>query len=116
MHATSYTASSLETLLSTAVPGRRRALSNVLFGIKTAERVLSIAGSVPDTCLFRALARYDVLCCAGFHPTFVMGLDATTMDLKGHAWIELDGESVFERVSETLVPTMRYSAPNGAHA
>ncbi|MBL8678864.1 MAG: lasso peptide biosynthesis B2 protein [Myxococcales bacterium] len=46
---------------------------------------------LPDTCLYRALARFAVLSAHGADPTFVMALPSDGSN-EGHAWIELDGE------------------------
>jgi hypothetical protein len=73
---------------------------------------------VPDTCLYRALARYGVLRSAGYPARFVMAINPASggkeADIAGHAWVELDGEPYGETVDPDLVVT--YSYPGRATA
>src|SRR5580693_492480 len=75
------------------LPAAKRAIS-------AAERVVRRIRGVPDTCLYRSLARYQALRRAGHPARFVMALDTRAADIEGHAWVELDGEPV----GETLDP------------
>jgi len=66
---------------------------------------------VPSTCLYRSLARYALLCRSGFSAAFVMGIEKKTRDqgdLKGHAWVEIDGTPLGEEIDAGLVVTYRY--------
>ncbi len=63
---------------------------------------------VPNTCLYRALARYSMLRRAGHSARFVMGLDPRRSDVLGHAWVELDGRPLGEDVDPNLVVTYSY--------
>jgi hypothetical protein len=78
--------------------------------IEASERLLSRLRVVPDTCLYRSLARYAVLRGAGHPARFVMGLDPKKRDIEGHAWVELDGEPVGEIIEPGLTVTFRYPA------
>ena len=70
---------------------------------------------VPDTCLYRGLARYAVLRDAGYPARFVMGLrPPARAEIEGHAWVELHGAPAFEAADPSLVVTFAY--PDRAHA
>lgn len=69
----------------------------------------------PDTCLYRSLARYAVLRSAGYPARFVMGVKPpATIEITGHAWVELHGAPAFEAVDPGLVITFTY--PDRARA
>lgn len=78
--------------------------------IAAAERLIERLRVLPDTCLYRALARYAVLRRAGHPARFVMGLDPKASDISGHAWVELDGEPVGETLEPGLTVTFSYPA------
>jgi len=78
--------------------------------IAASERLFERLRLLPDTCLYRALARYAVLRRAGHPARFVMGLDPKAADIVGHAWVELDGEPVGEAVEPGLTVTFSYPA------
>lgn len=63
---------------------------------------------VPDTCLYRSLARYAVLRRAGHDARFVMAVQPSSADITGHAWVELDGEPVGETLDPGLTVTFAY--------
>lgn len=66
---------------------------------------------VPQTCLYRSLARYALLRRAGHRPRFVMAVDPpreARSELEGHAWVEIDGTPFGEEVDERLVVTYAY--------
>lgn len=91
-----YEASPLDDLLgSLDRAGPALDLRDSTFAIQNGERIARHAGIGPDTCLFRALARYALLRRAGHQPRFVMGVDASDPGI-GHAWIELDGAPYLE--------------------
>jgi hypothetical protein len=70
---------------------------------------------VPDTCLYRGLARYAVLRSAGYPARFVMGVKPpATTEITGHAWVELHGAPAFEALEPGLVITFAY--PDRARA
>jgi hypothetical protein len=69
---------------------------------------LRLVRVVPDTCLYRSLARYSILRRAGHPARFVMGLRPSAPEILGHAWVELDGVAVGEAVDPELVVTFAY--------
>ncbi len=73
-----------------------------------AERVIERLRVVPDTCLYRSLARYAVLRSAGHPARFVMGLSPRAPEITGHAWVELDGAPMGETVDDDMVITYAY--------
>ena len=76
-----------------------------------AEKVIERLRVVPDTCLYRSLARYAVLRSAGHPARFVMGLSPRAPEIEGHAWIELDGAPMGETVDDDMVITYAYPQP-----
>lgn len=86
----------LPTLLAGPTPeGRPIELSRALASIRVAESVVRQLTWWPDTCLFRAIARFRVLSEAGHEVTFCMGIrpdDPTD----GHAWVALDESVLLE--------------------
>lgn len=74
--------------------------------IARAQRVASRL-HLPDTCLYRAAARFAGLRAAGLDARFVMGIRRDDPDV-GHAWVELAGVPVGEARDERLVPTFAY--------
>jgi hypothetical protein len=63
------------------------------------ERWASRARVLPDTCLYRAAARYVVLRAVGVAPRLVVGAasdGAVEAGLIGHAWVEVDGAPYLE--------------------
>lgn len=78
-----------------------------LEAIRLGERAARLARVGPDTCLFRALARYAVFRRAGRDVRFVMGVDEND-GTRGHAWIELDGRAVLEGELRSYRPTLEH--------
>ena len=76
--------------------------------IHAAEDILSRLGIVPDTCLYRSLARYAVFRRAGHRVRFVMGIQRNVADITGHAWIELDGQPYDESPDPEMIVTFSY--------
>lgn len=66
---------------------------------------------VPDTCLYRSLARFSMFRRAGHAARFVMGLSRPGQ-IEGHAWVELDGAPYGEELDPDLVVTYAYPCPN----
>jgi hypothetical protein len=62
---------------------------------------------VPDTCLYRALARFAALRRAGLDPRFRMGVRRHDPE-RGHAWVELGGAPVGEAADASLVETFHF--------
>ena len=62
----------------------------------------------PNTCLYRAMARFVGLRSAGIPARFRMGIRRDDADA-GHAWVEVGGVPVGEDADERLVAT--YSFP-----
>jgi hypothetical protein len=85
--------------------------------LRVAEGLLERLRIAPDTCLYRALARYAVLKSAGHPARFLMGIKPpTNTEITGHAWVELDGKPAFEAVDPDLVITFAYPARAEASA
>ena len=83
-------------------------LPTVEDALLTAEKVLERLRVVPDTCLYRSLARYAVLRGAGHPARFVMGLSQRAPEITGHAWVELDGAPMGETLDDDMVITYAY--------
>ncbi|MEO7331161.1 MAG: lasso peptide biosynthesis B2 protein [Minicystis sp.] len=94
-----------------STPAARVPLSTALGALDDAQALLSrlrLGRFVPDTCLYRSLARYSILRRAGHPARFVMGLRPSEPEILGHAWVELDGAPVGETVDPALVVTFAY--------
>ena len=103
---------SLPGLLGALTPTRssseRIPLPAVEDALLAAERMIERLRVVPDTCLYRSLARYAVLRSAGYPARFVMGLSPRAPEITGHAWIELDGAPMGETLDDDMVITYAY--------
>jgi hypothetical protein len=88
---------------STRVP-----LPTVEDALLAAEQVIEHLRVVPNTCLYRSLARYAVLRSAGHPARFVMGLSPRAPEITGHAWVELDGAPMGETLDDDMVITYAY--------
>jgi hypothetical protein len=62
---------------------------------------------VPDTCLYRAMARFVGLRAAGIDARFRMGVCRDDIDL-AHAWVDVGGVPVGEPANERLAPTYAF--------
>lgn len=62
----------------------------------------------PQTCLFRALARYAALRQARVDATFCMGIVPNAPAVAAHAWVEVGGVAVFEAEEPRYVETFRW--------
>lgn len=83
----------------------RRAVSGV-------ERVARFVPGLPNTCLYRALARYRVYRRMGVPVEFVMGVvPLGDGNLKGHAWLEFGGRPLFETLDSDFHVTLRHPSP-----
>jgi hypothetical protein len=102
----------LERLSASPLPGARSDLRRLVRDVARAEALVERVTALPRTCLYRALARYAVLCAAGHSPTFFMGLPRSGEDSAGHAWVEVGGAAFaeLEDVSRFKV-TFRYPPP-----
>lgn len=89
-----------------AVMGRRTPISVLLRSIRIAEKLAKGLGA-PDTCLFRAIARFRLLRRARFPVAFCMGISPDDTAV-GHAWVELDGSGVLEPIPTEFIETFRY--------
>ncbi|MFO0761460.1 MAG: lasso peptide biosynthesis B2 protein [Byssovorax sp.] len=89
-------------------PARPVPLDTALVALGDAQRVITGLGRIPDTCLYRSLARYAILRHAGHPARFVMGLRPSEPEIVGHAWVELDGRPVGEPPSPGIVVTFSY--------
>ena len=102
----------LRTLSSDAVDAKPLAVvEEALF---TSQRIVGRFRRVPDTCLYRSLARYAVLRRAGHEVRFMMALDPKSAGLVGHAWLELDGVPLGEQVDPDLAVTFSYPSSESA--
>jgi hypothetical protein len=105
---------SLPDLLGSLTPperaGRPAPLPAVEQALAVTEGILGRIPAVPNTCLYRSLARYAVLREAGYPARFVMAVDPAEDDIAGHAWVELDGAPRGEAVDPGLVVTYSYPA------
>jgi hypothetical protein len=105
---------SLPDLLLSLTPRAPRAplpLPRVERAIAAAERVVERLRVVPDTCLYRSLARYQALRRAGHPARFLLAIDPGADDIEGHAWVELDGQPVGETLDPGLTVTFAYPGP-----
>ncbi len=101
---------SLDGLLSRL--SRRRAptpLAEVSAALTTAERWASAARVVPDTCLYRALARFALFARHGHEATFVVAVVDEEPDT-AHAWVELEGVPWGEVLDRAYTVIIRYPA------
>ena len=100
------------TPVTSATPERsspqRVPLPTVEDALLAAEKVIEHLRVVPNTCLYRSLARYAVLRSAGHPARFVMGLSPGAPEITGHAWVELDGAPMGETVDDDMVITYAY--------
>jgi Transglutaminase-like superfamily len=105
--------SSLPDLLRALAPDRVEAapLAVVEHALAASQQIVARLRVVPDTCLYRSLARYALLRRAGHPARFMMGLDPRAADIVGHAWVELDGAPFGEEVEPALAVTFAYPPP-----
>jgi len=84
-------------------------LVEVEAALRTSEALLARVRVLPDTCLYRSLARYAVLRRAGHPARFVMGIKRPSGgDITGHAWVEIGGAPAFEEIEPDLCVTFSY--------
>ncbi|HVW28576.1 MAG TPA: lasso peptide biosynthesis B2 protein [Polyangiaceae bacterium] len=76
-------------------PPQPLTLAELARAVRLAERVAPRLSSTPNTCLFRALARYALLSSHAHRATFVLGVAARPEE-PGHAWVEVSGEPFLE--------------------
>jgi hypothetical protein len=111
--------SSLPALLESLTPSQSSSASvgddRLWQLISAAELFVSRLRYVPNTCLYRSLARYAILRRHGHDVRFVMGLRHDGDDVTGHAWLERDGRPLRESVDPRLVVTYSYppAGPGG---
>jgi len=110
----------LDRLLARLTPPERSSARSRCSGLPLARRDLLLAERgiarlpwVPNTCLFRALARYALLQRAGADAAFVMGLSAEGMNANGHAWVELEGKP-FEEPGDITHYRVTFRYPSAA--
>lgn len=73
------------------------------------ERAVAALRVIPNTCLYRALARYNVLSGLQEGVRFVMGVrKQDNGKLIGHAWLEREGQPLGETLDPRLVVTFTY--------
>jgi hypothetical protein len=91
--------------------GTARSLDDLASGVRIGEAIARRARLGPDTCLFRALARYALLRRAGHAARFCMSVDDADPS-RGHAWVEVGGAPWLEPAS----PPYRRTFEHAAHA
>jgi hypothetical protein len=69
-------------------PSARTTRAKLDASIKTTEALLARLRLVPDTCLYRSMARYALLRGHGVEVLFCIGVSASADGADGHAWIE----------------------------
>ena len=72
---------------------------------------LSRLTGLPDRdCLQRSLLLYRVLSPVGAQPTLVIGFQSTNGQIRGHAWVTVDGRSIVEPETELVgfSPALRF--------
>jgi hypothetical protein len=97
----------MDSLSRAAFPMQPTSIDEFSEALFAAERVITSLRIVPDTCLYKSLARYSVLRRAGHSARFVMGVYPGE-ELRGHAWVEVDGEPFDETVDPELAVTFTY--------
>ncbi|HET7541985.1 MAG TPA: lasso peptide biosynthesis B2 protein [Polyangiaceae bacterium] len=105
----------LDALLAALTPRPARSLNsagavpNLRRDLLRTEWVVRHVPGLPNTCLYRALARYAVLRRTGMDAAFVMGLGPKGVDDDGHAWVEVGGKPYEEPDDVTrFAITFRY--------
>ena len=67
---------------------------------------------VSGNCLERSLVMYRFLAQAGARPQLVMGVSTSTAGVKGHTWVELNGEPLLDSTTRRFSPIMIFG-PEG---
>lgn len=94
---------------------RRRSpapLAEVSAALTTAERWVSASRVVPDTCLYRALARFALFARHGHAAAFVVAVVNADPET-AHAWVELDGAPWGEELDRAYTVIIRWP-PQGS--
>jgi hypothetical protein len=99
----------LEELSEARSDGRVLSVSELGAVIRAAERLAPRLSPAPNTCLFRALARFATLVADGHRPVFLLGM-ANDRSLPAHAWVELRDEPFLESARVPFVSVFRYRA------
>lgn len=79
--------------------------------LRLVEPMVARLPGVPNTCLYRSLARYAVLRRAGCAAQFFVALPPAGPSESGHAWIQIDGrpyDTADAQQSLGMVVTFRY--------
>ena len=76
--------------------------------LDSAEAVANRMPLLPNTCLYRCLARYALFRRHGFAADFVMAISPQGPDQDGHAWLELDGKPYREERAADFLVSFRY--------
>ena len=75
-----------------------------------------ISGVIPypsrDNCLERSLLAYRFLSMAGEDPRLVLGVNASQGNVRGHAWLTLNGRPVFDETGNDYPPLVVFG-PKG---
>lgn len=79
--------------------------------IRVVDAVVARTPVGPQTCLFRALARYAALRQARVDATLCMGVRADQPGIAAHAWVEVGGVAVFEVEPPRYMQTFRWPGP-----
>jgi hypothetical protein len=89
-------------------PRFRQVPRSVAGAIVAVDAVVARTPVGPQTCLFRALARYAALRQARVDATFCMGIEPNAPTVAAHAWVEVGGVAVFEAEEPCYLETFRW--------
>jgi hypothetical protein len=106
----------LDAFMARITPSHRRPCfgqvpRSVAATIRVVDAVVARTPVGPQTCLFRALARYAALRQARVDATFCMGVRADQPNIAAHAWVEVGGVAVFEVEAPRYLETFRWPRP-----
>jgi hypothetical protein len=73
-------------------------------------RLARLTGLPDRDCLQRSLLLYRVLSHVGAEPTLVIGFQRTNGQIRGHAWVTVDGRAIVEPEAElvSFSPALRF--------
>jgi Transglutaminase-like superfamily len=89
---------------------RRQRIARIRQIVRLGGRLL-----VSSNCLERSLMLYRVLSQADAHPSLVLGARRDDSTVAGHAWVELDGEPLFEPDRDSYAPIVAFGRQGSAY-